>query len=103
MCASSVHTSVTVARVESYGIRDLQRRSSQIVREVEKTGRPALITRHGKVAAVLFPLDADEFEDYVLATAPEFVESFEEAERDLREGRTMPAEEFFAELDREEG
>ena len=45
--------------------------------------------------------DADRpwgFEDYVLASAPDFVRSTAEAEEDLREGRTRPAEKVFAEI-----
>lgn len=88
--------------VESYGIRELQRRPSEIVEEVERTGRPALVTRYGKLAAVLMPIDSDAFEDYVLSNAPEFVASMAEAEEDLREGRTRPAEEVLAEIEAEE-
>ncbi len=88
--------------MESFGIRELQRRPSEIVEQVEKTGRPALVTRYGKLAAILMPIDSEAFEDYVLANAPEFVASREEAERDLREGRTRPAEEVFAEIKAEE-
>lgn len=88
--------------MESYGIRELQRRPSEIVEQVEKTGRPALVTRYGKLAAVLMPIDSDAFEDYVMANAPEFVASMREAEEDVREGRTRPAEEIIAEIDAEE-
>lgn len=88
--------------MESFGIRELQRRPSEIVEQVERTGRPALVTRYGKLAAILMPIDSEAFEDYVLANAPEFVASREEAEQDLREGRTRPAEEVFAEIKAEE-
>lgn len=88
--------------MESYGIRELQRRPSEIVERVEKTGRPALVTRYGKLAAVLMPIDAEAFEDYVLANAPEFVASMEEADRDAQGGRTRPAEEVLAEIEAEE-
>jgi len=43
--------------MESYGIRELQRRPSEILGQVEKTGRPALVTRYGKLAAILMPID----------------------------------------------
>ncbi len=88
--------------MESYGIRELQRRPSEIVERVEKTGRPALLTRYGKLAAVLMPIDADAFEDYVLANAPEFLASMQEAGEDARRGRTRPAEEVLAEIEAEE-
>ncbi len=88
--------------MDSYGIRELQRRPSEIVEQVEETGRPALVTRYGKPAAVLLPIDSDAFEDYVLANAPEFVASMREADRDARRGRTRPAEEVLAEIEAEE-
>ncbi|MGI8946288.1 MAG: type II toxin-antitoxin system prevent-host-death family antitoxin [Thermoleophilaceae bacterium] len=89
--------------MESFGIRDLQRRSSEIVEQVEKSGRPALVTRYGKLAAILMPIDSEAFEDYILTNAPEFVASREDAEEDLREDRTRPAHEVFAEIEGEEG
>ncbi len=88
--------------MDSYGIRELQRRPSEIIGKVETTGRPALVTRYGKLAAVLRPIDSDAFEDYVLANAPEFVASMEEADEDARKGRTRPAEEVLAEIEAEE-
>ena len=45
------------------------------------------------------PPDPEEFEDYVLANAPEFVASLSQADQDLREGRTRTAAEVFAELE----
>jgi len=88
--------------MESYGIRELQRRPSEIVEQVEKTGRPVLVTRYGKLAAVLMPIDSDALEDYVMANAPEFVASMREADEDARLGRSRPAEEVFAEIEAEE-
>jgi prevent-host-death family protein len=88
--------------METYGIRDLQRRPSEIVDRVDKTGRPALVTRRGRPAAVLMPLDEDALEDFVLANAPEFVASIDEAERDLRAGRSRPAAEVIAQIERDE-
>jgi prevent-host-death family protein len=88
--------------MESYGIRELQRRPSEIVEQVERTGRPALVTRYGKLAAVLMPIHSDAFEDYVLANAPEFVAKMQEADEDASLGRTRPAEEVLAEIEAEE-
>jgi prevent-host-death family protein len=85
--------------VETFGIRDLQRRPSEIVDRVDKTGRPVLVTRRGRPAAVLMPLDQDALEDFVLANAPEFVASIDEAERDLRSERSRSAAEVIAEIE----
>jgi prevent-host-death family protein len=81
-------------------IRDLGRRPSQVVDEVIRSGRPAIITRRGRPVTAMVALDPDELEDYVLAHAPEFVRSTRDADADLRVGRTRPADEVFADIDR---
>ncbi|MCC6618184.1 MAG: type II toxin-antitoxin system Phd/YefM family antitoxin [Chloroflexi bacterium] len=80
-------------------IRDLGRRPSQVIDEVVRTGRPAIVTRHGRPVTALVALDPDELEDYVLAHAPEFVRATRTADADLRSGRARPAAEVFAELE----
>lgn len=81
-------------------IRDLGRRPSQVVDEVVRTGRPAIITRHGRPVAAMVAVDADGLEDFVLAHAPEFVRSARAADADLRAGRARPAVEVFADIER---
>lgn len=81
-------------------IRELSRKTGEVVEEVVNTGRPALVTRHGRVVAALVAVDAEALEDFVLANAPEFVASMAEADEDLRAGRSRPA---FAVLDELEG
>lgn len=81
-------------------IRDLGRRPSQVVDEVVRTGRPAIITRHGRPVTAMVAIDPDELEDFVLSHAPEFVRSTRAADADLRAGRTRPAHEVFADIER---
>ncbi len=81
-------------------IRDLGRRPSQVVDEVVRTGRPAIITRHGRPVTAMVAVHPDELEDFVLAHAPEFARSRHDADADLRAGRARGADEVFAELDR---
>jgi len=81
-------------------IRDLGRRPSQVINEVVRTGRPAIITRHGRPVTAMVAIDADDLEDFVLANAPEYARSRRDADADLRTGRSRPAAELFAELDR---
>ena len=80
-------------------IRDLSRRPSQVVDEVARTGRPAIITRHGRPITAIVAIDPDELEDFVLAHAPEFARARRAADADLRAGRVRPADEVFAELE----
>jgi len=89
--------------MQTYGIRELQRHSSEIVDELERSRRPALVTRHGKPVAVLSPIDEDALEDFILANAPEYVASMAEAEEDARTGRTRSLDDVVAELDGTDG
>lgn len=82
-------------------IRDLGRRPSQVIDEVVRTGRPAIVTRYGRPVTAIVAVDPDELEDFVLAHAPAFVRSMRTADADLRAGRTRPASEVFDELDRD--
>jgi prevent-host-death family protein len=82
-------------------IRDLGRRPSQVIDEVVRTGRPAIVTRHGRPVTALVALDPDELEDYVLAHAPEFVRATRAADADLRSGRARRAAEVLAELEQD--
>jgi prevent-host-death family protein len=80
-------------------IRDLQRDTSRVVDEVERSRRPQLVTKHGRPVAAVVPIDAEELEDFILSNAPSFVASFREADQDLVAGRTVSATDFFKELD----
>jgi prevent-host-death family protein len=71
------------------GIRDLSRRTRELVEQVELTGQPILVTRRGRPAVVLYRLPQDELEDLVLANAPEFVRSMADADRNLAEGTAV--------------
>jgi prevent-host-death family protein len=82
-------------------IRDLGRRPSQVIDEVIRTGRPAIVTRHGRPVTAMVALDPDELEDYVLANTPEFVRATRAADADVRAGRARPAAEVFAEIERD--
>jgi prevent-host-death family protein len=83
----------------SVGIRELQRDTSGIVGRVAETRRPAFITNRGEVVAVVLPVDPEALEDFVLASAPDYVRSMEEADLALIEGRTRSAVEVFAEIE----
>lgn len=79
--------------MSTIGVRDLARNASAIINELEKTKEPALITRHGRPVAYILPVDSDQFEDFALANAPEFVEGMAAADRELARGETTsPAE-----------
>jgi prevent-host-death family protein len=85
--------------MRTVSIRDLARNASGVVAAVARTGRPALVTRHGEPLAAVVPVDPADLEDLILAKAPEYLSDLVAAEEDLGAGRTRPASEVFEELD----
>ena len=80
-------------------IRELSRNVSGVVDEVARTGRPALVTKHGAPVVAVVPVSEAELEDLVLARLPEYLEDLAAADEDLAAGRTRPAADVFEELD----
>jgi len=83
-------------------IRELANNASGVIASVADTGRPTVITKHGRPVAAVVPIDQDELEDFVLANAPEFVAGRAQADADLAAGRTRSLDEVLAELDADE-
>jgi len=54
-----------------YTMRDLNQHPARILSEVEKTGKPAFITRYGRFVAIITPLAPGRGESGVLAGARE--------------------------------
>jgi antitoxin (DNA-binding transcriptional repressor) of toxin-antitoxin stability system len=50
-----------------FTMRDLNQWTARIMSEVEKTGKPAFITRHGRFVAMITPLAPGQVESRVLA------------------------------------
>ena len=44
--------------MNTVGIRELKQRTSDLVRQVRESGNPIQITYHGKVVAMLVPMEA---------------------------------------------
>lgn len=81
-------------------IRDLAHNASAVVDEVATSGRPAVVTKHGRPVAAVVPIDQEALEDWVLANAPEFVANMAEADAEIAGGgRGTPLAEALAELD----
>jgi prevent-host-death family protein len=67
------------------GIKELKAAASQVIDEVEG-GAAYVVTKRGKPAAVLLPID--EAEDIVLANAGEFVRMRRQGRAAYKAGRT---------------
>jgi prevent-host-death family protein len=85
--------------VGTVSIRDLSRRTSSVVNDVMTTGKPALVTKHGKPVAAVIPFDEADLEDLVLSKTPEYGDDLAAANAELKAGTTRPAAEVFADLD----
>jgi prevent-host-death family protein len=74
-------------------LSDLKTQPLNVVKLARETGRPVVITNRGKADVVL--MDAAAFEKQLkLANLSRLLA---QAEQDVRAGRTVPAQEFFAE------
>jgi prevent-host-death family protein len=69
------------------GIKDLKSGASRVIDEVSG-GRSYVVTKRGRAAAVLMPVE--EAEDLVLANAEEFVTMRRQAREAYRRGRSRP-------------
>jgi len=86
--------------VGTIGIRDLARNASQVIDQVSSTGNPMIVTKHGRPVAAVVAVDPDALEDFVLATAPEYVAARRAADAELAAGRTRPAAAVFDQIRR---
>ena len=80
-------------------IRDLSRNASAVVDGVSASGKPTLVTKHGKPVAAVIPITDADVEDLILAKAPEYARDLAEAEAELGAEKTRPASDVYAELD----
>lgn len=85
--------------VSTVGIRELARHASAIIDSIERDKEPALVTRRGRPVAYVLPVDSEEFEDFVLAHAPEFVDGMTAADSELATGQTVSLASVRAELE----
>jgi prevent-host-death family protein len=73
------------------GIKALKSSASQVIDEVE-AGASYVVTRRGRAAAVIVPIE--DAEDLVLANAEEYVELRRRARAEYRKGRTTTLSEL---------
>lgn len=86
----------------SFSLTDFQRNARAHIETINETHEPILLTVNGKVQAVLVdPVSYQQAEEQ-LAHA-RFLAAIREGEQAIREGRTRPAEEVFADLKAKHG
>ena len=75
-------------------VTDLKKRTNEIFRQIQRTGRPVIITVNGRPGAVL--IDAEIFEKKLKAF--NLGNLLAKAESDISAGKIRPAEEFLEEF-----
>jgi prevent-host-death family protein len=75
-------------------VADLKNKSSQLLRHVQTTRRPLLLTKKGKLTAVL--VDVKEFADQL--ASKELALLLRESEKEVAEGKGRDIDEFFDEF-----
>ncbi len=77
---------------------DVKARLSSYVDAIQSDREPVIITRHGKPAAMLVPIDEEAIERKMLANSPRFREMVAEALEAYRAGNAISEDEFWAEV-----
>ncbi|WP_331736595.1 hypothetical protein OG426_54885 (plasmid) [Streptomyces canus] len=73
-----VHGSFTELRSDmTYTMAQLNQRTAEVVDEINKTGRPALITKYGRIVAAVHPLEGARIES-LLISAPDITKRIPE-------------------------
>lgn len=85
--------------MSTVGVRELARHASAIINDIEQNKEPALITRRGRPVVYMLPVDSAEFEDFVLANAPQFVDGMTAVDAELAAGETVSLTDVRAELE----
>ncbi len=72
MAVSPVSTEPALGQVNDdkalvFTMRELNQQTARIMGQIEKTGKPAFVTRHGRFVALIMPLASGQVESRVLA------------------------------------
>jgi prevent-host-death family protein len=87
---------------EIQSLSDFKRSTTEFLQQLKETGRPIVLTVNGKAALVV--QDAAAYQRLMeLREEWETIEAIREGLEDMHAGRTRPAAEFFAEMEREFG
>lgn len=73
---------------------DLKKKSGQLLRQVQTTRRPILLTKNGKPTAVL--IDVKEFAEQLASRR--LARLLKQAEKEIAEGKGRDIDEFFNEF-----
>jgi prevent-host-death family protein len=79
-----------------------RRRSGDFMKQLKKSKRPVVLTVNGKAAAIV--QDAKAYQRLLdIAARADEAEGIRQGLEDVKEGRTRPAKDFFAEFEAKHG
>lgn len=81
------------------GIRDLSRKTRDVLDQLQENGEPVIVARHGKPVAILSVPTPQQLDDAELAATPGFREGLDQANRELADGESESFEQFVAEVE----
>lgn len=80
-------------------LADVKARFSEFVNFCVSQKELVVVTKHGKPAVVMMSVNEDELERLMLYRSPRFRHLAESAEEEYRAGNSIPAEEFWKQVD----
>jgi len=85
---------IELAEARVISMRELNQRTSAVIDEVNGSGEPAVVTKHGQFVALITPLAGRRIESLVLGLDPKIRELIDEQDRRERAGgtRSVPLE-----------
>lgn len=85
-----------LGQAQVYTMRQLNQNTAAVMAEINASNEPALITKHGRLVALIQPLEGVKVESMVLSRDSEFVRSLTAHSED--EVRTQATEAIAADL-----
>ena len=73
---------VNLASARIVTVRELTRATAEVLRSVNESGEPAVVTRHGRFVAVISPLEGARLEVYAMGRLAERLPDAAEVEQD---------------------
>jgi antitoxin (DNA-binding transcriptional repressor) of toxin-antitoxin stability system len=70
----SVTDRIALGEARIVTMRELSQRTAQVMAEINESGKPALVTRHGRFQAIIWPVAKERIESFVLSHLVEFLQ-----------------------------
>ncbi len=80
-------------------LTEVKAKFSDFVRFCVSQKELVVVTKHGRPAIVMMAIDEEELERLMLYRSPKFRQLAEAAEKEYRAGKSIPAEEFWKQMD----